>query len=119
MQKGLDGSWLRHEILSNNVANSETPGYKKKDVNFVRYLDIASKSQQLLSVSSPLHMQKSTTNPVYITQDTSSITPDGNSVDIDLEMAEVSANAMFYSAISRQLTAHFSLLRKAITEGRR
>ena len=30
MQRGLDGSWLRHEVLAGNVANSETPGYKKR-----------------------------------------------------------------------------------------
>ncbi|MGI6163261.1 MAG: flagellar basal body rod protein FlgB [Bacillota bacterium] len=119
MQRGLDGSWLRHEVLAGNVANSETPGYKKKDLNFAHYLKNAIGPRTVLSTTSPLHLEKASHDIPLVTQDTSSVTPDGNSVDIDREMAEVSANALYYTSLSRQLAAHFSLLRKAITEGRR
>ncbi len=119
MQRGLDGSWLRHQVLANNVANSETPGYKKKDLNFAHYLKNAIGRGTALSTSSPLHLKKTSYDGALMTQETSSITPDGNNVDIDREMAEVSANALYYTSLSRQLSAHFSLLRKAITEGRR
>ncbi|HHY16942.1 MAG TPA: flagellar basal body rod protein FlgB [Firmicutes bacterium] len=119
MQRGLDGLWLRHEVLANNVANSETPGYKKKDLSFSSYLQNAMGPCSSLTTTNHLHIQRPNIETVQVNQDTSSVTPDGNSVDIDKEMAEVSANAFHYISISRQLAAHFSLLRKAISEGRR
>lgn len=120
MQLGLDGLWLRHDLLSNNVANSETPGYKKADLDFSSYLERAvNKTPVRLNTTSPMHIQGSSFTTTAIIRDPSSITPDGNNVDIDKEMAEVSANALHYSALSRQLTSHLSLLRKSITEGRR
>lgn len=119
MQRVLDSSWFRHEILAGNVANSETPGYKAKRLNFEDYLKQEIKPRMVMATTNPLHVQASNQHTMAISQDRSSVTPDGNSVDIDKEMAEVSANALYYTAISRQLASQFSLLRKAITEGRR
>ena len=36
--KAADASWLRNNIISNNIANNDTPGYKRKDVQFESYL---------------------------------------------------------------------------------
>lgn len=120
MQRALDGAWARHEVLANNVANAETPGYKRLDLDFRSVLAKAgaAKSQWLTSDSrhlSPAARRTSWT----VSQDQSGITPDGNSVDVDREMGEVSTNALYYSAVSGQLNAYLSLLKKAITEGRR
>ncbi|HHY76450.1 MAG TPA: flagellar basal body rod protein FlgB [Firmicutes bacterium] len=121
MQRALDGAWRRHELLANNVANAETPGYKRLELDFRSALAEASaKNRTTLVATSPRHIVPS--QPVEIgrvAQDLSSITPDGNSVDIDREMGEVAANALYYSAVTGQLKAHLALLRKAITEGRR
>ena len=119
MQTGLDGLWLRHELLANNVANSETPGYKSADLDFTAYLRNAVNSTIKLNTSNPMHITGYSFKTAIISQNTSSITPDGNNVDIDKEMAQISANALHYSALSRQLTSHLSLLKKSITEGRR
>lgn len=119
MQRALTGAWLRHEILANNIANSDTPGYKAARANFEDYLYDALRPRIRLAVTNPLHVTEKYPDTVAVSLDTTSVTPDGNSVDIDKEMAEVSANAYYYTAISRQLTAEFSLLRRAITEGRR
>ncbi|HOB31193.1 MAG TPA: flagellar basal body rod protein FlgB [Bacillota bacterium] len=119
MKTGLDGLWLRHELLANNVANSETPGYKSADLDFTAYLRNAVNSTIKLNTSNPMHITGSSFKTAIISQNTSSITPDGNNVDIDKEMAQISANALHYSALSRQLTSHLSLLKKSITEGRR
>ncbi|MGI6662952.1 MAG: flagellar basal body rod protein FlgB [Bacillota bacterium] len=121
MQRALDGAWRRHEVLANNVANAETPGYKRLDLDFRTALAEASAAKRpTLVATSPRHIVPSNTvEPGCLGQDLSAITPDGNSVDIDREMGEVAANALYYSAVSGQLRAHLSLLRKAITEGRR
>lgn len=119
MQKALTGAWLRHEVLANNIANSDTPGYKAARVSFEDYLYDALRPRIRLAVTNPMHVRERYPDTIAVTLDTTSFTPDGNSVDIDREMAEVSANAYYYTAVSRQLTAEFSLLRRAITEGRR
>lgn len=119
MQRALDGAWARHELLANNVANAETPGYKRLDYDFRSQLQ-----KELSRVASPTmtnsrHLSASTSQRTFFEQDLSSITADGNSVDIDKEMGEVATNALYYEAVSRQLASYMGLLRKAITEGRR
>lgn len=119
MQRALDGAWARHELLANNVANAETPGYKRLDYDFRGQLQ-----KELSKVASPIrtnsrHLSASTSQRAFFEQDLSSITPDGNSVDIDREMGEVATNTLYYEAVSRQLASYMGLLRKAITEGRR
>ncbi len=105
--------------MANNIANSDTPGYKAARVNFEDYLYDALRPRIQLTVTNPMHVRGRHGDTIAVTLDTTSVTPDGNSVDIDKEMAEISANAYYYTAVSRQLTAEFSLLRRAITEGRR
>ena len=121
MQRALDGAWRRHEVLANNVANAETPGYKRLDLDFRSALAEATASTRptLVATSSRHIVPSNTVQPGRLAQDLSAITPDGNSVDMDREMGEVAANALYYSAVSGQLRAHLLLLRKAITEGRR
>jgi flagellar basal-body rod protein FlgB len=119
MQRALTGAWLRHEVMANNIANSDTPGYKAARVNFEDYLYDALRPRIQLTVTNPMHVRGRHGDTIAVTLDTTSVTPDGNSVDIDKEMAEISANAYYYTGVSRQLTAEFSLLRRAITEGRR
>ena len=41
LNKAADNSWLRSEVLTNNIANVDTPGYKRKDVSFEKYLNSA------------------------------------------------------------------------------
>ena len=39
LEKTADASWLRHSVISNNIANADTPTYKRKDVTFQSYLE--------------------------------------------------------------------------------
>lgn len=50
LSKAADAAWTRNEILSNNLANNDTPGYKRKDVTFESYLfeELASGSNSSL-----------------------------------------------------------------------
>ena len=73
MQRGLDGLWLRHEVLANNVANSETPGYKKKDLSFSSYLQNAMGPCSSLTTTNHLHIQRPNIETVQVNQDTSSV----------------------------------------------
>jgi flagellar basal-body rod protein FlgB len=119
MQRALDGAWARQEILANNVANAETPGYKRLEMDFRGYLAKAVATGSSPVKTDPRHLSGRSESSLFIQQDLSSVSPDGNSVDIDREMGEVSTNALYYAAVSSQLSSYLALLRKAITEGRR
>ena len=41
LDKGADACWTRNEVISNNIANVDTPNYKRKDVAFNAYLEEA------------------------------------------------------------------------------
>ncbi|MBE3518703.1 MAG: flagellar basal body rod protein FlgB [Firmicutes bacterium] len=119
LARALDASWTRHEFLASNLANADTPGFKRQDIDFQSYLQSALRPGITVSTTHPRHISSSGHRPLYVTRDSSSLTPDGNNVDVDREMAEVSANALYYTAVLRQLGEHMSMLRRAITEGRR
>jgi flagellar basal-body rod protein FlgB len=119
MQRALDGAWARQEVLANNVANAETPGYKRLELDFRGYLARAVSTGAGPVKTDPRHLSTQSESSLSIRQDPSSVSPDGNSVDVDREMGEVSTNALYYAAVSRQLSSYLALLRKAITEGRR
>ena len=38
LEKASDASWTRNSVISNNIANVDTPGYKRKDIRFEEYL---------------------------------------------------------------------------------
>ncbi len=105
--------------MAQNVANAQTPGYKRQDVCFRSFLQRAGESQIALLSSNDRHMAGENSRELRVTENLSSVTPDGNGVDMDLEMGELSSNALYYAAVSRQMSAYLSMLRKAITEGRR
>ncbi len=119
MQRAMDGAWCRHETLAGNVANSETPGYKRQDVDFRGTLQNALKARLPMAGKDPGHFEGNAGTGFQVSQDLRAISPDGNGVDIDLEMGELSTNALYYAAVSRQMAAYLSVIRKAITEGRR
>lgn len=111
----------RAEVLANNLANADTPGFKARDFDFKAAL------QGAQSVNAGLAMK--TTNRAHIALNTAKPasqaglmyrTPlqpsiDGNTVDPHRETAEFSKNAMDFAASFRLLNARFSGLSKAIS----
>lgn len=107
LSKALDALSLRHEVVADNIANVNTPGFKAKRVRFQDELRSA------LSRGDP-----GSVRPV-IEEDGLQTRRDGNSVDIDLEMARLAETTILYSALSRLVSERFALLKSIISEGRR
>ncbi|MCR4402719.1 MAG: flagellar basal body protein [Firmicutes bacterium] len=107
LSKVLDALSLRHEVTADNIANVNTPGFKARRVLFEDQLKAA------ISRGDPGSWQPT------IEEDHLSVRRDGNSVDIDLEMACLAETTMMYSAMSRLVSDRFSLLKYVISEGRR
>lgn len=124
MERALDAYWIRNEMISNNIANSETPGYKKFRVNFESLLN---EEREKFSISSidrnpkflPIGKDRPSVREITITRDYStSMRKDGNNVDIDEENAELAKNSLKYNVLSNQLAKELSLLKQAINGGR-
>ena len=107
LPKAMDGLSLRHQVITDNIANVDTPGFKAKHVRFEDQLSSAiSRGRPGLATQS-------------IEKGTGKTRLDGNSVDVDMEMAKLAETTVLYAAMSRLISERFSLLRTVITEGRR
>lgn len=124
MQKSLDAAWSRNEIISQNIANVDTPGYKRKDVAFEEYL-INSKKRITGNRTDVRHIPISPSDidsvEPTVTQDYSKLSMriDGNNVDIDTEMADLAKNSIKFNALTQMLNGSFSKIKSVISEGRK
>lgn len=119
LQKGLEASSLRQQVLSDNVANIDTPNFKRSDVDFQAVLGAAlgEKSETLaLKISSPKHIPGHALGggSVIVTDQTTSMRNDGNNVDVDHEMSNVAENGLYYNSLTRAITSQLGLLRMVI-----
>ncbi len=123
MERGLDASALRNEVIANNLANVDTPGFKRSDVVFEEELRRAVAGQQKLQgrMTHPKHIPIPPGNhgviPRIITERETSIRNDGNNVDIDREMALMAKNSIMYDALTQALNGDLRKIKMAI-EGR-
>lgn len=122
LANALDGSELRNRVTANNIANANTPDFKRSEVLFeeqLRQLVVDQKQPTPLRVTNPRHIQVAR-NPkefrpeVYELNDLS-YRNDGNNVDIEVETSTMIKNSLYYNAVSSSMTQEIRLLRMAIT----
>ncbi len=95
--KGLmDYQVNRQAVISSNLANQDTPGYKAKDISFDEHL----KSRLALTRTNPNHRQTKagSINHRTYTDPYGRIGNDGNTVDLDREMMKISQNNILYNS---------------------
>lgn len=123
LEKSLQTSSLRHKVISNNIANVNTPGFKRSEVPFDEILQKNMKQENLPMVRTHEKHLIVTSNkqfePSVLTESNTSLRSDGNNVDIDVEMANLAKNNIYYDAFAQQISHYFSNLKSAINEGRR
>ncbi|AVX31197.1 flagellar basal-body rod protein FlgB [Carboxydocella thermautotrophica] len=128
LERGLDAASLRHQVLSNNIANVSTPGFKRSDVVFEEVLAAALGQGEKTTLAGVRTDAKHlpigsvpivAVQPQLVRQEDTSLRNDGNNVDIDVEMAELAKNTIYYEALSRQIGAEIAKLKYVISEGRR
>lgn len=120
LEKSLDASSLRYKVLANNVANVDTPDFKRSDVDFDLLLGEAmgqTGGELPLKVTSERHLQKPEFNSSGVVQDQgTTYRNDGNNVDIDKEMVNVAENGIYYNSVTRAISAQLAHLRTVITQ---
>lgn len=121
MEKFLDLSVQRHALISSNVANVDTPGYKTIDLSFEQELRDATASEgSRLETTNKLHLAIGTETHTASVKEVEGLTVrnDLNNVNVDREMAQVSTNALKFSMVAQLLAGKFRTLKNAIQEGR-
>ncbi len=115
LEKGLDASWTRNSVISNNIANVDTPGYKRKDVQFEDHLMAA------IGYTDDLDREVANVDmdelfaTTYTEYEDVSYRIDGNNVDIDTESAELAKNQIKYYTMLDSVSQEFSRL-KSVTK---
>ncbi len=126
LEKALDASWLRNEVISNNLANVDTPRYKRQYVEFESFLSEALEQRKIKGYLThekhiPIGRQSPADVSIKVRQDNSQNTmrTDGNNVDIDLEMSLLAKNNIYYNALIQQVSRRLSSLKNVIQDGGR
>ena len=100
--KAMSRATLRQSLLTNNLANVNTPGYKRRDVSFDMTLE---GEQQKLGSSN---------RDSGITTDNSSIRVDGNNVDMETEVMGLAETETRYNALTEMTASYFGDLKSVI-----
>lgn len=126
LEKTLDAASLKQAVIADNMANVNTPGFKRAEVAFEEELRAALSRRPgvRLVTTHPGHVRAgkpdlANLSPSICREMQTSLRNDGNNVDIDAEAARLATNTLVYTAVARCVTSRFGMLRSAITEGRR
>lgn len=112
LDKAADASWLRNEAIGNNIANVDTPGYKRQDVAFESVLKKALGHNRYQSTDSKVAAAKTKNLSVrtYTDYESFSYRLDGNNVDIDNENVMLAENQLKYQGLLAGINQEFQNL---------
>lgn len=115
LTKTLDAAVARQKAIANNIANVQTPGYKRS------YISFESELKSILEERSERAAGRRLAGftPSRRTDLFSPSRPDGNNVNIDAEIADLTRTSLKQKAVTAFLEGRIATLRLAITEGKR
>lgn len=113
LDKAADASWTRETLIANNIANVDTPGYKRKDIDFQSVLQDELGRCKHVSLDHKINNADLTQlNPqVYTDHSGFSYRLDGNNVDIDTENVELASEQLKYQALTSSIDSNFSRMK--------
>ena len=111
LERVLQQSSIRHGVLTSNIANVDTPNYRAKDVSFGSVLD----NEVGLATTNAKHLPSPESGPpAEVKVDATQPWADKNNVEMDLEVAKMTQNAMLYQAGVTLLTKKVSMFKSAL-----
>lgn len=116
LDRAADASWTRETVIGNNIANVDTPGYKRQDVAFEDVLKRELKSSKYDT------LQKAVDNVslnklegrTYTDYASYSYRLDGNNVDIDTENVELASEQLRYQTLMSAVSNEFTRMNTAM-----
>jgi len=116
LENALAYSSLKQKVISNNIANVDTPNYKAQEVSFKTELDRATLKANRTD-NRHFEFKQGNTNIAVHTRATTSYNHNGNNVDIDKEMADMAENQIYYNVLVERMNGKFNSLREALKGG--
>ena len=112
LDKAADASWLRNEAIGNNLANVDTPGYKRQDVDFESQLARALRHSKYTSMDEKVsNLQTNRLKRLCYTDYAGfSYRLDGNNVDVDMEGVYLAKNQVTYQGLEMSILQEFKNL---------
>ncbi len=116
LDKAADASWTRESLIANNIANVDTPGYKRQDIDFQAVLKEELGNYKYQNLDSKIdnmnlsHLEAK----VYTDNAGYSYRLDGNNVDIDTEQVELASEQIKYQALTTSITSEFTRLQTVL-----
>ena len=118
LDKAADASWIRNEVINNNISNNDTPGFKRQDVQFDDILAREIRSVQYRDLDDAVagvNLNR-VTGRVYTDSVSFSYRIDGNNVDMDTENVELASNQIKYNALIESVSQEFARLKSVIKQ---
>lgn len=118
LDKAADASWMRENVITNNIANIDTPGYKRQDVDFESVLQKALGKTKYSSLDKKMRelnqdLGKLTTTS-YTDAANYSYRLDRNNVDENTENAELASESLRYQLLTTAITNNFSRMQTVL-----
>jgi flagellar basal-body rod protein FlgB len=104
LESAMSGSMLRQTLLTNDLANADTPNFEPQDVNFGQTL-----SQAIASGQSPTAVSYSPVTQAQV------VNPDGNGVDTNTTETDIAENALLYQELTQITASRESIVQTAIS----
>lgn len=127
LPRAMTAASMRQEVVANNIANVNTPNYRKKNLEFEDVLaqeiygEKVPESKLQMVRTHKEHLPFKPLNvhavPSVVEDHTTIMRVDHNNVDVDMEMATLAKNQIYYNAAVTQLSGYVSKMRNAITSG--
>ncbi len=113
LDKAADAAWIRNDCINNNLANVNTPKYKREDVDFKAQLKQALNEFRYMTTDEKVaYLTNEDLKPKsYIDYAGYSYRKDENNVDVDVENVYLAENQIYYNGLTTAITAEFNDLR--------
>ena len=105
LERAISGASMRQSVLANNLANAETPGFQRSDVDFHSTLADAMRTGDGTRIESTSFSPQ---------QDPQTLRADGNGVDIDVESSNMAKNGLEYDALVSVAKARLQIIQTAM-----
>ena len=109
LTRAADASALRNKTIANNIANIDTPHYKRQDVLFAANLQQALKNSRYKTLDQKIDSlnTKRLKGVVFTDLEAYSYRLDGNNVDVDTENVYMAENQLMYQGLTKSLSSEF------------
>jgi flagellar basal-body rod protein FlgB len=121
LENALDYSNAKQKVISQNIANSDTPNYKAKDVDKIKSFkaELESSLESYRTDERHFTFKSGGGHASHIVaQKNVQYNNNGNSVDVDKEMTDLAANQIYYNAVTDRLSGKFQSLQNVIRGGK-